>query len=123
MKALMISLFTISGFLAGVIHEESYPSFFALVGANEASKQNDYTKQKQIEVLDSKIESLTNLRDYYTSKITRYRNRASTYEFQGDNLEESKHLFAEANKMESVVKQIDEEISYIESERNSLLKK
>ncbi len=123
MKVLMISLLTISGFMAEVIHEGSYSSFFTFVVADDNSKQSEYTKQKQLEVMDNEIESLMNLRDYYTSKMSRYRNRASRYEFQGDNLEESKHLSSEADKMESVVKQIDEEINRLEKERNSLLKK
>lgn len=123
MKALMISILAISGFLGNAFQQENYPSFFAFVQAGESSNENEYTKQKHLELLDSKIESLTNLRNHYTSRIARYRNKASIYEFQGDNLEEAKHLNAEANKMESVVKQIDEEIGRVESERNSLLKK
>jgi tRNA C32,U32 (ribose-2'-O)-methylase TrmJ len=123
MKVLMISLLTISGFMAEVMHEGSYPSFFAFATAVESSKQSEYTKQKQLEVIDNEIESLMNLRDYYTSRMSRYRNRASRYEFQGDNLEESKHLLSEADKMEGVIKQIDEEINRLEKERNALLKK
>lgn len=80
-------------------------------------------KQKTLEDLNNEIESLANLRDYYSAKVARYRDRATRYEFQGDNLQESKKLSKEADKLEEVVKQIDAEIAILEKKRSAMLSK
>src|SRR3990167_9250937 len=80
--------------------------------ATKANKQA--TKDRELNVLSNKIESLANLRDYYVAKMTRYRNKASRLEYQGQNFEESKELADFANKLEGIVDQIDEEIARLE---------
>ncbi len=115
MKVLIVSLLTVIGFMPLSLSEMT-------VSANESFAKSAYVKQKEIAVVDNELESLMNLRDYYTSKVHRYRSRAMRYEFQGDNLEEYKHLSLEADKLDSVIKQIDEEIDRLEKERSALLK-
>lgn len=114
MKVLTLSLLAIASYLIPISKDFSVTPV--------ATSQSAYIKQKEIDAIDNELESLMNLRDYYTSKMTRYRNRAARYEFQGDNLEESKHLYEEADKIEAVIKQIDEEIVRLEKERATLMK-
>ena len=79
-------------------------------------------KERELKVLNNELESLVNLKDYYVAKMTRYRNRASRLEFQEGNLEVSKLLALEADKIEGIVKQIEEEIGRLEQLREKLLK-
>ncbi len=119
MKALLISILAMFGF---VPQTESLPAQQMVLVGTSVTPKSDYIKQKEIEVIDNELESLLNLRDYYSSKVARYRNRASRYEFQGENQEESKHLGIEADKLEGVITQIDEEITRLEKERARILK-
>jgi hypothetical protein len=88
---------------------------------NDLEVKNEYVKQKEIESIDSQLESLLNLRDYYSNKMTRYRNRATRYELQGENPSESKSLTIEADKIQGVINQIDEEIAKLEKSKEDLL--
>jgi len=79
-------------------------------------------KERELNMLSNEIESLTNLRDYYVAKMTRYRNKASRLEFQEMGLDESKELMELADKLEGIVEQIEEEIVRLEQVKESLLK-
>jgi hypothetical protein len=119
MKALVISILAMFGF---VPQTESVPTQEIILVGTAVIPKSDYIKQKEIEIIDTELESLLNLRDYYTGKVARYRHRASRYELQGENLDESKHLGIEADKLDGVITQIDEEITRLEKERAHILK-
>jgi tRNA C32,U32 (ribose-2'-O)-methylase TrmJ len=122
MKAILISLLTLTGLMPLSLTDknESYPSNTSI--SKDSAPKLPYVKQKEIEVIDNELESLMNLRDYYATKMHRYKSRAMRYELQGENLEESKQLTMEADKIDGVIKQIDDEIIRLEKERSLLLK-
>ena len=122
MKAIIVSLLTLTGLIPLSLSDKATP--FALIASvsNGNAAKLPYVKQKEIEVIDIELESLMNLRDYYAGRLQRYKSQAMRYEFQGENLEESKHLSIKANKLDEVIKQIDEEILRLEKERSALLK-
>ncbi len=122
MKTLLISLLAITGIIPSMFSDAKPSLFLASTLSTENQAKTPYIKQKEIELIDNELESLINLREYYSLKMSRYRTRAMRYELQGDNLDVSKHLFEEADKMESVIKQIDDEMLRLERNLAQILK-
>ena len=117
-KVVLVAMLACTGFA-------KEPSLFLAASTSPPPVQtskSDYVKQKELETLNNEIEALVNLRDYYSAKMTRYRNKAARYEFQGDHVEEAKQHASDADKIEGVIRQIDEEIASLEKQRNVLLK-
>ena len=122
MKTLFVCLLAICGTLPSIFSDAKPLIFLASTLSPENQAKTPYIKQKEIELIDNELESLINLREYYTLKMSRYRTRAMRYELQGENLDVSKHLFEESDKMENVIKQIDEEMLRLERNLAQILK-
>jgi len=82
-------------------------------------------KKEEIEYYNEQIQALTNLRDYYSAKAVRYRNRASHFEYQNgkENVLEAKKLKKEAEEYETIVGHIDQELVKLHEKREVLLQK
>jgi len=117
MKALLIAALAL---LAPLSQEVPIGVFAVSQGQKERA---ELKKQKSATSLQTEIESLANLRDYYVARMTRYRNRAARIEFQeGGDLELAKQLAQHADQLEGVVKQIEMELSRLEKQLEGLLK-
>jgi hypothetical protein len=121
MKTTKVLALTVSFLLAFIPFNQIYGFSLGFAKSDDLEVKSEYVKQKEIESIDSQLESLLNLRDYYSNKMTRYRNRATRYELQGENPSESKTLTIEADKIQGVINQIDEEIAKLEKTKEDLL--
>ena len=119
MKVLLFSALTL---MVAPFSQEGARTILAASICPQNNIPTDPVKQRKLNVLNDEIESLTNLRDYYAAKMARYRNRASSYEFQGSDPEESKKLLSDADKLQGVVEQIEAELARKEQERCALLR-
>jgi hypothetical protein len=123
MKSLRFLILGVTFFFAVTPTTSAFALSFSLNPPKEVEVKSQYILQKELETIDNQLESLLNLRDYYSSKMMRYRNRATRYEFQGENPSQSKTLTVEADKIQGVISQIDEEIAKLEKEKEELLSK
>jgi hypothetical protein len=92
------------------------------VGAASISRE---IKKQEVEYYNEQIQSLTNLRDYYSAKALRYRNRANHFEYQNgpENLVESRKLKKQAEEYEIIVGRIEEELVKLHEKRDLLIEK
>lgn len=105
----------------------------SLYGQISVIKTSDHTfdesvledQEKEYRYVVRQIDSLTNLKDYYMAKATRFRNRANRYQYQngGANYPEAKKLWREADEYDNIVKRINDELEDLEVQKTELAKK
>jgi hypothetical protein len=82
-------------------------------------------QEQEVAYYDEQIQVLTNLRDYYSAKAVRYRNRANHFEYQNgkDTITEAKKLKKQAEEYEMIVGRIEEELVRLQEKRDILIEK
>ena len=107
MKYIFIKIFILSSLFVGVFANDS-----------------DIYTEEEIVHINSKIAHFKHLRNYYSSKVVRFRNKADRLQFQDNrNNIESKKLFKISDEYEQKVYYIDREINKLEVRRNKLIRK
>ncbi len=86
-----------------------------------SSFSNVNAKQNRLEYLNEQIKFLTEMKNYYEAKSVRNRNRARVLQYQ-DYQTEARRMFKESDDYDKLVSVINNEISQLEKERESLLK-
>ncbi len=96
-------------------------------GASTGSLQITHGTNQDIdmEMINSQIESLTNLKDYYLAKAARIRNLGDRVQFSSeqDGLITAQKCWKSADRYDRIADQIQGEINNLEKERDQVLQK
>lgn len=103
-------------FYSGEIHAISTGSLQVTHGSDQ---------EIDMKMINSQIESLTNLKEYYLTKAARVRNLGDRLQFSShqDGLITAQKCWQSADEYDRISDQIQEEINNLEKEKRQVLKK
>lgn len=102
----------------------SYGNLFA-VKSGAITSPHTSNKKTDLHTIDSQIESLESLKEYYLAKATRLRKRGDRIKYNSDLKEtpEAQKYWKSADKYDRISDQIQEEINCLEEEKECILQK
>ncbi len=82
-------------------------------------------KKADLSAIDSQLESLENLKEYYREKAKRLRNKGDrlSYNLNEESLPIAEKCWKSANNYDKISDQIQEEINNLEQEREQVVKR
>lgn len=98
-------------------------ALFTEEGSSKVSRATN--KQIDVKNIDSQIESLENLKDYYLAKATRLRSRGDRIQFnsKAGGVTSAQKCWRSANQYDKIADQIQGEIDNLKAERDSVQNK
>ena len=82
----------------------------------------DPEDDQELQFINRQIESLENLKEYYSAKAVRYRNRGDRLQYETDsaNILESRKLWKQADQYDKIADRIQTEIDKLQIQKERL---